>query len=314
MSTGATAPATDPGTLTDDTTSLHQPDPQRRVQAGVSQPPVAAMAAAAQRIRRDIVEMTTAAGSGHPSSSLSAVEIMTALYFGGLLRHDAARPEWPERDRFILSKGHAAPILYAVLAERGYFGVDRLSSLRRLGSPLEGHPNMRRLPGVEASTGSLGQGLSIGLGHALAGRVDRRDYRVYVLLGDGEVQEGQVWEAAMAAAQYRVASLTAIVDHNKAQQTDLVERVLDYRPLTAKWEAFQWHVQEVDGHDQAAVWHALAAAREVAGRPQVIVAHTVKGKGIPWVERDFTYHGKALPTDEAERALALFAADGNEGA
>ena len=162
---GLPVPATDPGTL--------------------NRPPLAAMAAAAQRIRRDIVEMTTAAGSGHPSSSLSAVEIMTALYFGGLLRHDAARPEWPERDRFILSKGHAAPILYAVLAERGYFGVDRLASLRRLGSPLEGHPNMRRLPGVEASTGSLGQGLSIGLGHALAGRVDGRDYQVYVLLGDG---------------------------------------------------------------------------------------------------------------------------------
>ena len=149
MSMGAAAPATDPGTITD--------------------PPLDDMAAAARRIRRQIVKMTTAAGSGHPSSSLSAVEIMTALYFGGLLRHDAARPEWPARDRFILSKGHAAPILYAVLAERGYFGVDQLSSLRRIGSPLEGHPNMRRLPGVEASTGSLGQGLSIGLGHALAG-------------------------------------------------------------------------------------------------------------------------------------------------
>ena len=275
------------------------------------------MAAVARRLQRHIITMTTAAGSGHPSSSLSAIEIVTALYFGGLLRHEAARPDWPDRDRFILSKGHAAPILYAALAEAGYFPRADLLTLRKIGSPLEGHPNVRRLPGVEASTGSLGQGLSIGLGHALAGRLDGRSYRVYVLLGDGEVEEGQVWEAAMAAAHYRAENLTAIVDHNKAQQSELVERVLDYRPLTAKWEAFHWHVQEVDGHDQAAVWRALAAAREVMGRPQAIIAHTVKGKGVPWVERDFTYHGKPLPPDEAERALALLDDDsrpaGHEG-
>lgn len=273
------------------------------------EPPLAVMGVAAKKIRRHIIEMTTAAGSGHPSSALSAVEIMTALYFGGLLRHDSSRPDWPDRDRFILSKGHAAPILYAVLAERGYIGVDQLNTLRRIGSPLEGHPNMRRLPGIEASTGSLGQGLSIGLGHALAGRVDQRDCRVYVLLGDGEVQEGQVWEAAMAAAHYRVDSLTAIVDHNKAQQTNLVERVMDYRPLAAKWKAFQWHVEEVDGHNQGDVWRALKNVRTVPGRPQVLIAHTVKGKGIPWVERDYTYHGKPLSPEEAERGLALLAKD-----
>src|SRR5919109_116692 len=156
----------------------------------------------ARLLRRYIIEMTTAAGSGHPSSSLSAIDIMTALYFGGVLRYDPQRPDWLERDRFIMSKGHAAPALYAVLAEAGYFPVEQLSTLRRLDSPLEGHPNMRRLPGVEASTGSLGQGLSIGIGHAIAGRLTRRDYHVYVMTGDGELDEGQVWEAAMAAAQY----------------------------------------------------------------------------------------------------------------
>lgn len=257
----------------------------------------------ARLIRRDIIEITTTAGSGHPSSSLSAVELMNGLYFGGVLKHDPKNPAWPDRDRFILSKGHAAPILYAVLAEAGYFSRDLLPSLRKLNSPLEGHPNMRRLPGVEASTGSLGQGLSIGLGHAFAARVDGRSFHVWVLLGDGECDEGQVWEAAMAAAHHNVDNLTAIVDNNRMQQSGMVEDVLDHMPLKEKWAAFGWHAIDIDGHDQDAVQKAFAEAQSTKGRPTAIVAHTVKGKGVSFVEPDFTYHGRALTKDEAARAL-----------
>lgn len=257
----------------------------------------------ARRLRRTVLIMTTEAGSGHPTSSLSAVEIMVALYFGGLLRYDPARPDWPDRDRFILSKGHAAPILYAVLAEAGYFAKDLLRTLRKLGSPLEGHPNMRRLPGVEASTGSLGQGLSIGLGHALAARLDGRDYHVFVLLGDGEIEEGQVWEAAMAAAHWRVSNLVAIVDHNGYQQTGPVAAVTDPCEYAMKWRAFGWHVEEVNGHDLEAVHEVLRFARAYRDGPVCIIAHTVKGKGVSFLERDFTWHGRAVPRDRLERAL-----------
>lgn len=257
----------------------------------------------ARQLRRDVLRMTSEAGSGHPTSSLSAVEILVALYFGGLLRYDPTQPHWPDRDRFILSKGHAAPILYAVLAEAGFFPRELLWTLRRLGSPLEGHPNMRRLPGVEASTGSLGQGLSIGLGHALAARLDKRDYHVFVLLGDGEIEEGQVWEAAMAAAHYGVANLVAIVDHNGYQQTSPVSAVTDPRTYVAKWQAFGWHVSEVDGHDLVAVHSALRFAKAYRDGPVCIIAHTVKGKGVSFLERDFTWHGRAVPRDRLERAL-----------
>jgi transketolase len=190
-----------------------------------------------------------------------------------------------------------------ILAERGFFPRDELNTLRRLGSPLEGHPNMRRLAGVEASTGSLGQGLSIGLGHALAGRVDARGFRTYVMTGDGEMDEGQVWEAIMSAAHLRADNLTLIVDHNKAQQSNLLERVLDYRPLADKLRSFHWHVEEIDGHDIAAIVGALGRVREVAGRPQAIVAHTVKGKGVSFVEADWTYHGRPIAKDDLARAL-----------
>ena len=258
----------------------------------------------ARRLRRDIVEMTTTANSGHPSSSMSAIDVIVALYCGGILRHDAKRPDWPERDRFILSKGHASPALYAILAERGYFPHAELATFRKLGSRMEGHPNMRRVPGVEASTGSLGQGLSIGLGHALAGRVDGLGYRTYVMTGDGEIEEGQVWEALMAAPHLRVDNLTLIVDHNKAQQSNLLERVMDYRPLADKLRAFHWHVEEIDGHDMGAVLGALEKVREVKGRPQAIVAHTVKGKGVSFVEADWTYHGRPISKEDLPRALA----------
>jgi len=257
----------------------------------------------ARQLRRDVLIMTSEAGSGHPTSSFSAVEILVALYFGGILRHDPSQPRWPDRDRFILSKGHAAPILYAVLAYAGYFPKEMLTTLRRIGSPLEGHPNMRRLPGVEASTGSLGQGLSIGLGHAVAARLDGRDYHVFVLLGDGEIEEGQVWEAAMAAAQWRVHNLVAIVDHNGYQQTSAVSAVTDPRTYGEKWRAFGWHVTEVNGHDLVAVHTALRFAKAYRDGPACIIAHTVKGKGVSFLERDFTWHGRAVPRDRLQAAL-----------
>lgn len=257
----------------------------------------------ARVIRRDIITCTTIAGSGHPSSSLSGVEIMAALYFGGIMRHDPAQPEWADRDRLIMSKGHASPLLYVVLAQAGYFSTDMLPTLRQIESPLEGHPNMTRLPGVEASTGSLGQGLSIGLGHAFAARLENRDYHVFVILGDGEQDEGQIWEAAMTAAHYKLDNVTAIVDHNKAQQTGWVRDVLDYAPLAEKWRAFQWDVQEIDGHDMETVATALRRAKATEGRPSCIIAHTVKGKGVSFVEADYAYHGKSLTKEEEERAL-----------
>ncbi|MCS7015084.1 MAG: transketolase [Gemmatales bacterium] len=258
-------------------------------------------------VRRHIIRMTTKAGSGHPTSSLSAVELVVALYFGGILRYRAQEPSWPQRDRFILSKGHAAPLLYAVLAEAGYFPVEQLDTLRQIGSPLEGHPNMRRLPGVEASTGSLGQGLSIGLGHALACRLNEYDSRVYVLLGDGEVNEGQVWEAVMAAVKYRVDNLVAIVDHNGYQQTGPTREVLDLDPLPPKFASFGWHAEEIDGHNWSAVLRALRSASQRRGQPSVIVARTIKGYPIHNLLAEQNYHGRALTPADAEKALALLA-------
>lgn len=269
------------------------------------------------RLSRDIIRMTTDAGSGHPSSSLSAIDILTALYCGDIMRYDPQRPEWPDRDRFILSKGHAAPALYAILAEAGYFERDRLFTLRDLGSPLEGHPNMRRLPGVEASTGSLGQGLSIGLGHALAARVDGRNYRVYVMIGDGEADEGQIWEASMSAAKYSVDNLTAILDYNKFQQTGSVEEVMPaLEPVVDKWSAFGWHVTSIDGHNLQEVLDALDSVQRVEGQPQMIVAHTLKGKGLsPFEEDDVNrMHGKPLEGDDVDRALAELDQRQGEGA
>jgi transketolase len=258
----------------------------------------------ARRLRRDIITSTTAAGSGHPTSSLSGVEVAVALYFGGVMRHDPKTPAWPQRDRFILSKGHAAPLLYAALAEAGYFPVEQLPTLRKLGSPLEGHPNLRRLPGVEASTGSLGQGLSIGIGHALATRLDRYDSRVYVMTGDGELGEGQVWEAAMAAHKFRLDNLVAIVDQNGYQQTGATAQVLDLRPLAPKWEAFGWFAQEIDGHDLEQVLAAFQKAAQARGRPSVIVARTKKGYPITDLLGEPNYHGKPLSAEEAQKALA----------
>jgi transketolase len=263
--------------------------------------------AMARALREHVLRMTTEAGSGHPTSSLSAVEVVTALYFGGFLRQDPQQPHDPGRDRFILSKGHAVPVLYAALAERGYFPAEDLMTLSKLGSPLEGHPNMRRLPGIEASTGSLGQGLSIGIGKALGCRIDGSDAHIYVMTGDGELEEGQVWEAFAAAEKYKLASLTAIIDQNGYQQTGSTAEVMDLRPLAPKVEAFGWHVQTINGNDMGEVMQALQAARQVTDRPTCIVSQTQKGYGILPVLKetgDMNYHGKPLSKDLMDKAIA----------
>ena len=253
-------------------------------------------------IRKDIVRMTTAAGSGHPSTSLSAVEIMTALFFN-VLRHDPSNPNWPERDRFILSKGHGAPVLYSVMARSGYFPTDRLMTLRKLDSPLQGHPERQRVGGVEASTGSLGQGLSIGIGMALSAGVDHKNYRVYVLTGDGEIDEGQVWEAAMFAAHHKIDNLTAIVDRNGQQQDGWVKDILNTEPLVEKWRSFGWHVIDINGHDLQQVLKAFEESRAIKGQPTVIIARTVKGKGVSILENNTNFHGVPLTPEQMEQAL-----------
>ncbi|MBF7081641.1 transketolase [Desulfallas sp. Bu1-1] len=257
----------------------------------------------ARQIRRHIVAMVGAAGSGHPGGSLSAADIVTALYFD-VMRIDPGRPNWPDRDRFVLSKGHAAPVLYAALAERGYFPVEDLQTLRKLGSPLQGHPDMRKVPGVEMSTGSLGQGLSAANGMALAGKLDGKDYRVYVLLGDGEIQEGQVWEAAMAAAHYKLDNVIAFLDYNGLQIDGPIGEVMSPEPVADKWRAFGWDVQEIDGHDMGRILEAVARAREAKGKPSIIIARTVKGKGVSFMENEVGWHGSAPKPEQVERALA----------
>jgi len=253
----------------------------------------------ARQMRLDILEMTTKAGSGHPSSSFSATEVVTALYFGGVLRYRADEPNWPARDRFIMSKGHAAPLLYAALARAGYIPRDMIWTLREVDSPVQGHPIQNLLPGVEATTGSLGQGLSAGVGHVLGGRLNNLDYRVYVLLGDGECEAGQIWEAAMAAAHFKADNLVAILDYNKFQETGPISREMALEPLVQKWQSFGWHVEEADGHDVADLLAKFEAVNQVKGQPSIIIAHTVKGKGVSFVEADFTFHGRALTQEQA---------------
>ena len=263
---------------------------------------LAALTGIARDLRMDILDMTTRAGSGHPSSSFSAVEILTAIYFGGILNYRPDDPWWQGRDRFIMSKGHAAPLLYAVLARAGYFDRDLLWDLRQINSPVQGHPIQGMLPGVEATTGSLGQGLSLGLGHILGGRINQLEYRVYVLLGDGECEAGQIWEAAMAASHFDAHRLTAILDYNKYQETGPISREMALEPLASKWESFGWQVKEVDGHDIDALLNALASVKAVGEKPTIIIAHTIKGKGVSFVEQDFTFHGRALNPEQADKA------------
>ena len=256
----------------------------------------------ARRIRRHIISMTAAVQSGHPGGSLSCADILTALYFR-VLRVDPQDPARPDRDRFILSKGHAAPALYATLAERGFFPVEELLTLRKMGSRLQGHTDMTCTPGVEMNSGSEGLGLSFGIGQALAGRLDGWPYRVYVLLGDGECQEGQVWEAALFAHHYKLDNLTAIVDRNRIQLSGFTEDIIALDPLKEKWQAFGWQALEIDGHSFPQLLDALEVARSTRGRPTVLIARTVKGKGVSFMENNPEFHGKAPTPAELEQAL-----------
>jgi len=256
----------------------------------------------ARKLRQHIITMIYTAGSGHPGGSLSAADIVTALYFD-IMKHDPANPHWPDRDRFILSKGHAAPVLYAALAECGYFPIDWLTTLRKTGACLQGHTDSTLTPGVDASAGSLGQGLSIGIGMALAARLDNKDYHNYVLLGDGECDEGQVWEAAMFAPNYKLDNLTAIVDFNTLQLDGFTRDIMNLEPFIAKWAAFKWEVIEINGHDMQQIIDAIRKAQTVKGKPTVIVAHTIKGKGVSFMENNVDWHGKAPNKSETEMAL-----------
>jgi transketolase len=260
---------------------------------------------AANEMRIDIVKMIAEAGSGHPGGSLSCADILTALYFGGVMNHDPAAPDDPARDRFILCKGHAAPALYAALAQAGYFPREELATLRKLGSKLQGHPDMHLVPGVEASTGSLGQGLSIASGIACGLRIDGNPARVFALLGDGECEEGQVWEAAMFAAHEKLGSLIAIVDANGLQIDGPVTDVVQTGTLAAKFEAFGWDVHHVDGHDIDALVDLLGSLKAQGGDvPHVVIARTVKGKGVSFMENQVGWHGKAPNADQLKEALS----------
>ncbi|MEO8456381.1 MAG: transketolase [Chloroflexota bacterium] len=283
----------------------------------------------ARRVRKHILEMTYSANSGHPGGSLSAVEIVTALYFA-IMKHDPSRTDWPDRDRFILSKGHVTPVIYSVLAEAGYFPVEELMTFRKLGSPLQGHVIMNKPPGVEMSAGALGMGLSFSLGQALAGRLDKRDYHVYCLISDGDSQEGQTWEAAMSAAHHRVGNLVAITDRNHIQNdgySDFVHtppdvhepprktggfvlpdghtaNIMDLEPLQDKWRAFGWKTWHVaDGNDFSQVIKAIEEARDYDEGPAMVICETVKGKGISYMENNPDFHGKAPDEEQLHQGL-----------
>jgi len=273
-----------------------------KVNAGAKALSVAEMESIAKKLRRHIVTMIGKAGSGHPGGSLSAVEIVTTLYFH-VMRHNPQDPRWPDRDRFILSKGHAAPVLYATLAECGYIPVEELSTLRQLDSRLQGHTDSNLTPGVEMSAGSLGQGLSFSIGAAIAARLNSQQHTVYVLLGDGECDEGQVWEAAMSANHFKLDNLVAIVDRNEQQIDGWTCDVMDLEPFGSKWQSFGWHVIEVDGHDFAQLIEAFEKAKSVKGQPAVIIAHTTKGKGVSFMENNPDFHGRAPSAEQVELAL-----------
>jgi transketolase len=270
--------------------------------AGVNEKDIDGLKEKARSLRKEILKMLAEAGSGHTGGSLSAADIVTVLYFYKM-RHDPGNPQWRKRDRFILSKGHAAPVLYAALALSGYFDKEILKTLRKIGSPLQGHPCSCKLPGIEISTGSLGQGLSIANGVAMGIKIDGLSSRVYCLLGDGEIQEGQVWEAAMTAAHYRLDNLCAIIDNNGLQIDGPCCDVMHIEPIVYKWEAFGWHVIDIDGHDIKAIVDALNKAETLKGKPTMIVARTIKGKGVSFFEGKVEYHGIAPTHDELEMAL-----------
>jgi transketolase len=255
-----------------------------------------------RKVRVDIIKMTNAAGSGHPGGSLSAAEIFTVLYFN-IMNHNPKNPEWEDRDVFILSKGHCCPGLYSAMARSGYFPVEELMTLRKFGSRLQGHPHSSSLPGLEASTGSLGQGLSIATGCALAIKLNKKSSRVYCLMGDGEQQEGQIWEAAMSAAHYKLDNLCGIIDRNRLQIDGFCKDVIDYEPLEDKWISFGWHVINVDGHNISELINAFDEAKTIKGKPTVIIADTTKGKGVGFMENVSVWHGQAPNDEETKKAL-----------
>ena len=257
----------------------------------------------AKEIRKDIIRETTAAQSGHPGGSLSAADIMVCLYFHKM-NHNPKKPDDPNRDRFVLSKGHAAPVLYACLARTGYFPVKELETLRKLGSRLQGHPERTKLPGVEASTGPLGEGLSFANGAALAGKLDKKDYKVYCLVGDGESQEGMIWEAAMSSGHHKLDNLCVILDHNKLQIDGNVADIKNIEPIGDKFRAFNFNVIEIDGHNYEEILSALEEADKVKGKPTAIIANTIKGKGVPSMENKVEWHGKACKPEELDKFLS----------
>lgn len=257
----------------------------------------------ARLIRRDIIKMLGKSGSGHTGGSLSAADMVACLYFWEM-NIDPINPQWADRDRFVLSKGHAAPVLYAALAEKGFFPKELLTTLRKLGSPLQGHPDMNKVVGVEASTGSLGQGISWAVGMALAARMDDKDYRVYAMLGDGELEEGLVWEAVMAAGYKKLDQLVALVDYNGLQIDGPISEVMSPEPIADKFRAFNWEVLEINGHDHQEIMEALNTARQIKGKPTAIVARTVKGKGCTFMENRVEWHGTAPNQEQVEKALS----------
>lgn len=266
-----------------------------------SQEEIKKLEGTAQEIRRLIVQMLAKAGSGHPGGSLSSTDLLTCLYFS-VLRHDPKNLQWPDRDRFHLSKGHCCPVWYAILSKCGYFPEERLWTLRNLGSTLQGHPD-RRTPGVDVASGSLGQGLSVALGMALAGKLDKKDYRVYCLMGDGEIQEGNIWEAAMATAHYKCDNLCAILDYNHYQIDGRTEEIMNLEPLVDKWLAFGWHTIEIDGHNLKEILNAFELAKGVKNKPTIIIAHTIKGKGVSFMENVVDFHGRSPTKEEEKKAL-----------
>ena len=263
----------------------------------------AELSSVCKAVRRDIINMTANAGSGHPGGSLSAVELMVSVFFNHM-RIDPQNPKMPERDRFVLSKGHAAPCYYAVLAERGFISRDEFKNFRQLHSILQGHPDCKKVPGVDASTGSLGQGCSIAVGMALGAKVQKQDVNVYTILGDGECQEGQIWEALMSAAHYKLDNLTVIIDNNGLQIDGKNEDVMTVAPVVEKFQAFGWNVIQIDGHDFEQILDAFKQARACKGKPTMIVAETIKGKGVSFMENNAGWHGKAPDEEQTKQALA----------
>jgi len=263
---------------------------------------LASLKSKANTLRQEIVKMVAEANSGHPGGSLSAADIVTVLYFHEM-ELDPNDPENPDRDRFVLSKGHASPVLYAALAEKGFFPKEELMTFRKINARLQGHPSKKSLPGVEMSTGSLGQGLSAANGMALAGKIDKKDYRVFVMLGDGEIQEGMIWEAAMAAGHFKLDNLTAFLDYNRLQIDGNVEDIMNPAPVDEKFRAFGWHVIDIDGHDMNQIDDAIQEAKRTKGKPTLIIANTIKGKGVSFMENEVGWHGSAPNEEQLQQAL-----------